>query len=171
MANRSIRPIRIDGNVAYVPLTRGYEAVIDAADAPLIEGRNWSAKVNRRAVYAVTKIRLVNGKQGVLWLHRLIMGDPAEFNVDHIDGNGLYNCRSNLRLATASQNKFNSRRSTNNTSGFKGVSWHPGNAKWRAYISFEGKKHHLGYYDTPDTAHSAYAVASAKLHGEFGRSA
>ena len=31
------RPIRIDGEVAYVPLTMGYEALIDAADVPLLE--------------------------------------------------------------------------------------------------------------------------------------
>ena len=40
---KAIRQIRVDGNIAYVPLTRGYEAVIDAADVPLVEGWNWYA--------------------------------------------------------------------------------------------------------------------------------
>jgi len=35
---RSVRPIRIEGNIAYVPLTKGYEAVIDVADIGLVEG-------------------------------------------------------------------------------------------------------------------------------------
>lgn len=28
---------------------------------------------------------------------------------------------------------------------------------------------HLGYFRTPEEAHKAYGVASAMLHGEFGR--
>jgi len=31
MASKQIRPIRVEGNIAYVPLTKGYVAVIDAA--------------------------------------------------------------------------------------------------------------------------------------------
>lgn len=30
---KAVRQIRVDGCIAYVPLTRGYEAVIDAEDA------------------------------------------------------------------------------------------------------------------------------------------
>jgi len=39
-----IRAIHIEGNVARVLLTQGYETIIDAADVPLVEGRNWCAK-------------------------------------------------------------------------------------------------------------------------------
>ena len=42
------RPIRIEGDVAYVPLTKGYEAIIDVEDVPLVEGRNWHAHVVRK---------------------------------------------------------------------------------------------------------------------------
>jgi hypothetical protein len=31
------KPIRIVGDVAYVPLTKGFQAVIDADDVPLVE--------------------------------------------------------------------------------------------------------------------------------------
>ena len=42
------RAIRIEGSVAYVPLTKGYEAIIDVEDVPLVEGWNWSAREERR---------------------------------------------------------------------------------------------------------------------------
>jgi hypothetical protein len=50
------RPIRIDGPVAYVPLTKGYEAIIDAEDVPVVAPYPWSAMVAGKNVYAVTAI-------------------------------------------------------------------------------------------------------------------
>ena len=35
---KAIRQIRVEGNIAYVPLTKGYEAVIDAATAQVVHG-------------------------------------------------------------------------------------------------------------------------------------
>lgn len=47
------RPIRIEGDVAYVTLTRGYEAIIDAENVPLVEGYNWQHfGPNRQTNYA-----------------------------------------------------------------------------------------------------------------------
>ena len=39
----SVRPVQIVGDVAYVTLTRGYHAIIDASDAQAIGTHNWSA--------------------------------------------------------------------------------------------------------------------------------
>jgi hypothetical protein len=84
---------------------------------------------------------------------------------------GLDNRRANLRIATHQQNNHNHRISKNNTSGFKGVTWFERSKKWVAQINMNGKKIHLGLHGTPEAAHAAYAAASAKLHGEFGRTA
>jgi hypothetical protein len=62
------------------------------------------------------------GRQSNILMHRLIMGAPDRLTVDHIDGDGLNNTRSNLRLATDSQNGGNMR-VVKSSSGFKGVSW------------------------------------------------
>ncbi|MFH3480252.1 hypothetical protein [Xanthobacter variabilis] len=35
------RPVVMDGDFAFVPLTRGYTARLPAADAPLVEGHDW----------------------------------------------------------------------------------------------------------------------------------
>ena len=112
-----IRPIRIDGNVAYVPLTKDYEAVIDAADAPLINAWNWTTFVGRSNIYAFRTYWADNNRR-TLYLHRAIMGELDGLQVDHINGNGLDNRRANLRLATGSQNQHNRRISRRNTSGF-----------------------------------------------------
>jgi len=165
---RAIRPIRIEGDVAYVTLTRGYEAIIDASDVPLVEGWNWYADVFGNTVYGKNRSR--NGIKNItILIHRVIMGDPDGFQIDHIDGDGLNNRRSNLRFATHAENLRNRKMAKNNTSGFKGVYWDLARKKWRARITFDGKIYYLGRYQEIDTAHSAYVAASEKLHGKFGR--
>lgn len=89
--------------------------------------------------------------------------------IDHIDGNGLNNDIENLRAANHGQNQHNKGTQKNNTSGFKGVSWHKRDKKWQAFIKFDGKKRYLGSFDTPEAAHEAYKAAATKLHKEFAR--
>ena len=168
MAKRLIRPIRIEGNAAYVTLTKGHTAVIDAADIPLVEGRNWFAFETPRTVYAACT-DILDGKRRTRLMHRTIMDAPDGLDVDHIDSDGLNNSRSNLRLATRSENMQNQRPHSDNASGLKGASWDKQNGKWVAKIMLRGRRRHLGYYATPEAAHAAYAAASAELHGEFGR--
>jgi hypothetical protein len=162
------RPIRIEGDIAYVPLTQGYEAIIDASDVHLVDGVSWFPMASGKTVYA-RRIDYSGDKPRKVWLHRAIMGDTDGLEIDHIDCDGLNNRRRNLRPATRSQNLANKQIYTNNTSGFKGVSWKKGNGKWVSYIKANGQQYHLGYFDTPEAAHAVYAKASEKLHGEFGR--
>ena len=162
-----MREIRIEGDVAYVPLTQGYEAVIDAADRHLVAGYNWTVLVGPRTVYACrTGPR---PKQHKVFMHRLLMGEPEGFQIDHIDSDGLNNRRNNLRTATKSQNQCNQRLNARNKSGFKGVSWHVPSAKWQSHIMLHGKSRNLGHFGCPTAAHFAYVKASRALHGEFGR--
>jgi hypothetical protein len=165
-----IRPIRIEGDVAYVTLTRGYEAIIDAADVPLVEGVNWYANNLPHTVYCLNRSQNET-KKTTIRMHRVIMGDPDGFQIDHIDGDGLNNRKSNLRLATRSENARNRRINKNSTSGLKGASWVESRKRWRAEIRADGKQIHLGYFNTPEAAHAAYVAASEKMHGEFARAA
>jgi len=162
---RTVRPVRVEGDVAYVTLTKGFVATIDAAKAGFVGQWNWQAQVNGNTVYAVRTDRS-DGTQRCVLMHRAVLGAVGETLVDHIDGDGL-NCRTaNLRRATRAQNQHN-RRAQMGVIGLKGVTKHHG--KWRASIKADGAHHHLGYYATPESAHAAYAAASARLHGEFGR--
>lgn len=168
------RDIRVDGSVAYVPLTMGYEAIIDAEDVEWVQRDNWRASIERRAdcslrtVYALRTDRS-NGIKRTLALHREILKPPPGLQVDHINGNGLDNRRANLRIATPAQNARNARMRRNNTSGFKGVRLHKPSGKWVAEIKVNNTTKSLGAYEAAAEAHAAYARASAELHQEFGR--
>jgi hypothetical protein len=163
------RPIRIEGDLAYVPLTQGRTAVIDAADRLFVEGRNWFFITG----YAATWVRAEDGRRQTVWMHRLIAATPNGMETDHISGDGLDNRRSNLRHATKSQNLQNRSAQTDNKSGLKGVSLYQNKTtcKWRATIILQRKQRHLGYFATPEAAHEAYCQAAKAMHGEFARTA
>jgi hypothetical protein len=74
--------------------------------------------------------------------------------VDHIDGDGLNNQESNLRVVTYRQNSQN--RHDKPTSKYAGVSWHKLTSKWIAHISISGKVYHLGSFTTEEEAYAKY---------------
>lgn len=106
-------------------------------------------------------------------LHRMVMGRmegrklESYEQVDHIDGNGLNNQRSNLRIATSSQNKDNTSIRADNTSGYKGVAYNARARKYFSYVNHNGKRHYLGYFSTAREAWDARCKKAAELHGEF----
>ena len=162
------RKARVEGDIAYVPLTQGYEAIIDASDVSLVEGFNWYAHANRNAVYAV-RMDNTGPKPRLVRMHRVILGDPEGMVVDHQDTNGLNNRRANLRSATIKENACNQGIAKHNTSGHKGVSFHKRDGKWIAHIRYDGGQRYLGSFATPEAAAAAYAKANAEMHGAFGR--
>ena len=89
--------------------------------------------------------------------------------IDHRDLDGENNRLLNLREATPSQNQFNRARQSNNSTGFKGVTFHGASKLYMARITASGKCHLLGYFKTAEEAHGAYAAAAHRLHGEFAR--
>jgi hypothetical protein len=165
---RQVRPIRVCGDVAYVTLTQGHEAIIDAADVSLVDKWNWYAGIRAHLIYAVRSDRIGQNKITVL-MHRVIMRDPVRLHIDHEDGDGLNNRRYNVRIATPSQNMHNMRTRCDNTSGFKGVHFSKSSGKWMARIKLNQKTNYLGLFASPEDAHAAYCLASDKYHGEFGR--
>ncbi|MGE5500618.1 MAG: hypothetical protein ACM3W4_01690 [Ignavibacteriales bacterium] len=88
-----------------VPLTKGYSAIIDAADAEAVLGLGkWHAnEVGKGKVYAA---KHMDGKR--VYLHRYLIGltDPT-FDCDHRNGDGLDCRRSNLRAVSRAVNRRN----------------------------------------------------------------
>jgi len=95
--------------------------------------------------------------------------DPLQYLVDHEDNDSLNNKISNLRLATTSQNGFNHKIYSTNTSGITGVTWAKGKNKWLAQIRAFGKPQHLGYFTDKEDAIKARKEAEKKYHGRFSR--
>lgn len=106
--------------------------------------------------------------------HRLVRflfdGEWPSGDVDHWDRDTSNNREWNLRHATRGQNLTNAKKPKHNTSGFKGVSWHSRSHRWRAEISVNRERRHLGLFDTAEEAHAAYFAAARELRGDFARS-
>lgn len=77
---------------------------VDDEDFPLISRYRWSRAAGCSTSYA----RAMINKKGVM-MHRLIMNPPEGMVVDHINGKGLDNRRSNLRVVSHSDNQKNVR--------------------------------------------------------------
>jgi hypothetical protein len=149
-----------------IRLSQGKVAIVDDADYELVGGHKWSA-LRRRGGRYYYAIRGINGRS--VAMHRLIMDAPPALFVDHINGDGLDNRRANLRLCTNAQNLWNSKRSSSNKTGFRGVCLDTQNRLYRAYINANGKRIYLGYYHLPEDAAIARDRACSELHGEFAR--
>ena len=97
------------------------------------------------------------------WLY--VYGDFPENFLDHVNEKPSDNRISNLRLATHQENGHNkSTPHKNNTSGFLGVIWQKPNKKWLAQIRINGKRKHLGLFNTSEDASEAYKTAKRELH-------
>lgn len=89
--------------------------------------------------------------------------------LDHINGNKSDNRISNLRLATRSQNFCNRGKNSNNTSGYKGVSWNKRDKNWTVHICVNRKQRHGGSFKVKEDAVLAYNKLAVRYHGAFAR--
>lgn len=109
-----------------------------------------------------------------LMVHRVVVaiagGLWPPFDVDHINMDRADNRISNLRPATRGENQRNRIVRSDSKSGLKGVRLHKRSGLWQARIYLSNKAKSLGYFKTAEMASLAYADASAKIHGAFGRS-
>lgn len=147
---------------------RAYHVLVDLQDQDLFLKHDWVVREKTYISYLETFTRKPNGKFGGVGLHRLILGtkDPG-IKVDHINGNGLDNRRVNLRECSTQQLALGRAPSKENKTGYKGVS--KDRSKFRAHITVNGKRVHLGTFSTPEEAALAYD-ASARIHyGPFAK--
>jgi hypothetical protein len=99
---------RVEGSIAFVPLTQGFRAIVDAADVALVGRVRWQAwRAQSGLVYAARKFTLPGGGRRTCRMHRFILAEPDGFEVDHINGDCLDNRRSNLRVVTRHENMRN----------------------------------------------------------------
>ncbi len=150
-----------------ITLTSGAVCFVDPDDIDLVSHVVWSEVKSLRTSYAYG---FLPGSEVRLFMHVLLMGQRDGFMVDHRDGNGLNNVRSNLRWATSSQNQANKRHQRGNSNPYKGV-WPPTgeHPHWRAGITCDGVRYYLGNFATPEEAALAYDRKAKELFGEFAK--
>jgi hypothetical protein len=148
---------------AMLALEGGGIALIDSADVDLVAGFRWRQDANG----------YVSAWRGQfqIYLHRLIAGAGTNQRVDHENENKLDNRTSNLRFASAAQNRANAgpNRKTGRTSRYKGVSWKSERAHWVAYIHIDGRTRYLGSFADESAAADAYDTAARAAWGDFAR--
>ncbi len=154
-----------------IPLTQGKVAIVDDEDYEELSQFKWFAQKEPCTYYAARRIYLGNGaknpKQKTIRMHRLLMNAKKKQEVDHINGNGLDNRKSDLRLCTHSENARNRRLRLGGSSLYKGVYWHKSRKKWQSQIVFNYQIKYLGRYDNEIEAAKAYDYAAKELFGEF----
>lgn len=157
-----------------ISLSKGQVAIVDDAEFEKVSAFDWCAKYVpcTKSFYAVRNESIVIGgvkKRRTMSLHRFIMGlkygDKRQ--VDHQNHDTLDNRRANLRVCTHVENARNVRMHSNNSSGYRGVTWNRDRKKWLAQAQLNSKQRYLGLFDTKEKASRAYEEFTDKHHGEF----
>lgn len=154
-------PFVLSRDDAVIALTNGGFSICDANDFDRISQFNWFSVKDGNIAYAM------RGERGrLVRMHSEILGHKF---IDHINGDGLDNRRSNLRAATASQNGMNRGKFAKSHSKFKGVTFSKKDNKWTSRIKANGKRISLGYFRDEMAAAIAYNNAAIKFFGPFAR--
>ena len=155
----------------YVPWNKNYKVSS--------KGRVWSVKRNKilslgKDGHGYLHIKLYeNGKPTQNKVHRLVAStfyfakDYIGYEIDHVDRDKTNNNLLNLRFCSRSENVSNQGIRRDNTSGYKGVTFKEKPQKWVARVTLNGKRKHLGDFNTKNEAYVAYKEASKKYHGEY----
>jgi hypothetical protein len=149
-----------------IQLSQGRVALVDDEDYEWLNQWKWHMSSTGYARRNTTKLDTLLGTAKIA-MHRVILNAPEGSMVDHIDCNKLNNQRSNLRLCTVAQNNRNIL--PYGKSGLKGVELDKRTGRWRAYVSVNKKRIHIGVFDTPCEAGLAYDAAARSYFGEFAR--
>lgn len=162
-------------------------------DCSVVEGLRWNpnrppSHFKKFVDYLRWKKLLSNKQAGRLWNntyyhtqlnkknylnHRIVYAlynntiDFRDKFIDHIDNNKLNNNPTNLRLATTSQNNYNSKKYKNNKSGYKNITIK--NGKYVVELRYQRKYFYLGAFEKLEEAIAVRNEKAKELGGDFIR--
>jgi hypothetical protein len=116
--------------------------------------------------YPKTHLLDEEGNSRVTCMHNLLLQVPAGCEVDHWDRNTANSQRANLRVASKSQNRANSKEYKNNTSGWRGVR-EKNKGKFQVTISKDSEQIYVGTFGDDVSAAIAFNNAALSIHGVF----
>ena len=125
-----------------IKLNHGYKALVDDADFDILNQYKWSIAKRNNVIYAQRAgSKNKNGHKAPILMHVQLMNSNLRIRTDHIDGHGLNNQRSNLRLCSASENGLNRKVgfTKNNNFDFK-------RKMFRARVMINRKDIHIGIF-------------------------
>lgn len=144
--------------------------LVEEQDYSILQQPGWYV-VAKGKDFKVVKDIFCDGKRRKVFLHRILMNPLKGQIIDHINGNGLDNRRSNLRICTQMENSRNCR-GRFYTSKYKGVSFlgrsalhHP----WVAQLRAAGKLVYRRCFKYEVDAALAYNTVALRYFGEFAR--
>lgn len=144
------------------------EILVDDQDFEWLSLHKWHLSKSREKIYAVCGVYdPKTQKTNKMRMHRMIMGATGKVLVDHKNGRTLDNRRENLRFATNSENGFNSRTPTHNTTGYKWICWDKSRKKYHVSTKLNQRKVNIGRYETLEEAIQAVKDRILPLMGEF----
>lgn len=145
-----------------IALTKGKVAVVDADDFDRVSAFKWYYEGTG---YAARRDNMQDWR--LVKMHRFILGVTYTSTiVDHINRNTLDNRKENLRVSDKSCNAVNSKRRSDNTTGFKGVQLIKRTGKYSATVVCRGRRYWIGTFDDPFSAAVAWDVRAQELFGE-----
>ena len=144
-----------------IALSQGYSTQVDDCDYDALSQFKWCAQVHRYKLKTTVYAFRNTPGSGRVYMHSHIMGVKG---IDHRDRDGLNNQRSNLRIATQSQNSSN--RPHANSSGYRGAVRTP-QGRWRVEMTHMGKRINVGTFAEIYDAALAYNLKAEELLEEF----
>ena len=118
-----------------IKLASGDEVLVDDEDYEFLS--RWKWKLHPQG-YA-SRNSWQGDKYVTLLMHRVICQPLPGQEVDHRNGNKLDNRRLNLRSVDHSINQLNNGPQSNNSSGYRGISWSKSRQKWEVRVYRNGK--------------------------------